>query len=119
MLRALTDDDRWLMGEGKHAALHHVLGCQPDAGGASFRVWAPHAAWTSVVGDFNRWNPNAHPLISEGHGFWHTRIEGVEPGDAYKFQVTSTRYRSVDKADPFAVWAEVPPQTASRVWDLG
>ncbi len=118
MLRPLTDEDRWLMGEGRHTALHQILGCRVDESGASFRIWAPSAAWASVVGNFNKWNANANPLISEGHGFWHARIEGVKPGDAYKFQITSTRYRSVDKADPFAVWAEVPPRTASRAWNL-
>lgn len=118
MLRSPTDEDRWLMGEGRHTALHQILGCRLDDTGASFRVWAPHAAWASVVGNFNRWNPNANPLLSEGHGFWHTRIEGVQPGDVYKFQITSTRYRSVDKADPFAVWSEESPRTASRAWNL-
>jgi len=118
MLRGITDEDRWLMGEGRHTALHHVLGCFLDESGASFRVWAPNAAWASVVGDFNNWNPNAHPLISEGHGFWRTHIDGVKGGDSYKFQITSSQYRSVDKADPYAVWAEVPPRTASRAQHL-
>lgn len=30
--------------------------------GHVFRVWAPHAAAVSVVGDFNQWVPGCHPL---------------------------------------------------------
>src|SRR6185503_850296 len=41
------------------------------------------------------------------------------PGSRYKFRVVSRHrgYRA-DKADPFAVRAETPPQTASIVWSL-
>ena len=28
----------------------------------TFRVYAPHADFVSVVGDFNNWNVNANPM---------------------------------------------------------
>ena len=43
----------------------------------------------------------------------------VRRGERYKFRIES-RYGDyhVDKADPFAFFAEVPPRTASRAWTL-
>jgi 1,4-alpha-glucan branching enzyme len=114
----ITEEDRWLMAAGRHRGLHDLLGCHLDETGASFRLWAPGAAWASVVGSFNNWKGTAHPLSSLGNGFWGTRIEGVRHGDSYKFQVTTSRYRSIDKADPFSVLMEKPPATGSRAWDL-
>jgi 1,4-alpha-glucan branching enzyme len=118
MVREITEDDRWLFAAGRHQGMHEILGCHLDDSGATFRLWAPGAAWASVVGTFNNWKGNAHPLSSLGNGFWGTRVEGVQHGDAYKFQVTTARYRSIDKADPFSVLMEGPPATASRAWDL-
>jgi 1,4-alpha-glucan branching enzyme len=119
MVRELTEDDRWLFAAGRHRGLHEILGCHLDDDGATFRLWAPGAAWASVVGSFNDWKGTAHPLSSLGNGFWGTRVEGVASGDSYKFQITTKRYRSVDKADPFSALMEKPPATASRAWDLG
>lgn len=119
MVRAVTDDDRWLFGEGRHQSLHDILGSHLDAGGATFRVWAPQAAWVSVVGDFNDWSAEANPLESIGTGLWETRIDDLHKGDTYKFRVTSRNgYGAVNKADPYALTAETPPATASRLWAI-
>jgi 1,4-alpha-glucan branching enzyme len=84
MVRAVTDDDRWLFGEGRHQLLHEILGSHLDELGASFRVWAPNAASVSVVGDFNEWTADAHPLDSVGTGLWQSRVDGLRKGDTYK-----------------------------------
>src|SRR5205807_1431135 len=46
-------------------------------------------------------------------------VPGVERGAFYKYLIAS-RYHghSMEKADPFAFRHEVPPRTASIVWDL-
>ncbi|WP_425395228.1 hypothetical protein [Aeoliella sp.] len=31
-------------------------------GGVTFRVWTPNADRVCVIGDFNAWSPEAHPL---------------------------------------------------------
>ena len=119
MVRSVTDDDRWLFGEGRHQGLHDILGSHLDDEGATFRVWAPHAAWVSVVGDFNEWSAEANPLEAIGTGLWETRVAGLQKGDTYKFRVTSrSGYGAVNKADPYALMAETPPATASRVWAI-
>jgi len=52
-------------------------------------------------------------------GIWETFVPGVGHGVHYKYHIVS-RYQAyqVDKADPFGFFHEVPPQTASIVWNL-
>ncbi|UCH87830.1 MAG: 1,4-alpha-glucan branching protein GlgB [Dehalococcoidia bacterium] len=120
----LTDDDLYLFNEGSHLRLHDKLGAHPitvdGKESTYFAVWAPDAEHVSVIGDFNGWNKKSHPLRPRGQsGIWEGFVEGVGKGEVYKYHVASRykRYR-VEKADPFAFRAEVPPKTASIVWDL-
>jgi len=121
----LTDDDLYLFNEGSHLHLHRKLGSHhmtvDGEAGTYFAVWAPNARAVSVIGDFNRWDGRANPLSPrERSGIWEGFVAGVAAGAAYKYLVSSRHrgYRA-EKADPFAVRAEVPPATASIVWDLG
>ena len=119
---ALTDHDVYLFREGTHTRLYEKLGAHCTAGGTAFAVWAPNAEAVSVIGDFNGWERAHHALMPrpDGSGIWEGFIAGVGPGARYKYHVAS-RYRDyrADKGDPFAFACESPPQTASRVWDLG
>jgi 1,4-alpha-glucan branching enzyme len=74
----------------------------------------------SVIGDFNDWNGDAHPLGArwDETGIHEGAVRGVVRGQAYKYRIVTRDGRVLDKADPFAVFAEVPPATASRVWTL-
>jgi 1,4-alpha-glucan branching enzyme len=116
----LTADDLYLFAEGTHGQLAAKLGAHVRADGASFAVWAPNAERVSVIGDFNGWNAESHPLEPvRSSGIWSARVEGAHAGQTYKFHIRSRHagYR-VDKADPFAFRAETPPKTGSIVWDL-
>ena len=117
---ALTEHDIYLFREGTHAWLHEKLGCQLTAAGAHFAVWAPNARAVSVVGDFNGWDPAAHPMQPrwDSSGIWERFVEGVPAGACYKYCITAGNGDAFDKADPFAFFAEVPPLTASRAWAL-
>jgi len=42
----------------------------------------------------------------------------VPAGSNYKFRLTTPSGQLVEKSDPFAVRAEIPPRSASVVWDL-
>ncbi|MBZ0172880.1 MAG: 1,4-alpha-glucan branching protein GlgB, partial [Phycisphaerales bacterium] len=70
---------------------------------------------------FNDWRGDAHALSArrDGSGIWEGFIAGLLAGTRYKYHVVSRHngYR-VDKADPFAVHAEVSPRTGSIVHDL-
>jgi 1,4-alpha-glucan branching enzyme len=45
-------------------------GAIPHESGVAFRVWAPHAEAVCVVGAFNDWASDAHPMEREGSEFW-------------------------------------------------
>jgi 1,4-alpha-glucan branching enzyme len=120
----LTDHDCYLFNEGSFFRAYEKLGAHPlaDEGvkRTAFGVWAPNARRVSVIGDFNDWDQSRNPLQRRGStGVWEGIVEGVGRGDRYKYHVASRHrgYRA-DKADPFAFFAEVPPQTASIVWTL-
>ena len=83
-----------------------------------FAVWAPDAEAVSVIGDFNHWTPGQNSLYPRGSsGIWEGFIPGIPEKTIYKYHIKS-RYNgySVQKADPFAFYGEVPPKTASMVW---
>jgi 1,4-alpha-glucan branching enzyme len=120
----LSDWDYHLFNEGSHGRLWEKLGSHVvelgGVRGTMFAVWAPNAASVAVMGDFNGWSRDGHPLEARGaSGIWEGFIAGVGKGAHYKYHVRSRHngYR-VDKADPFAVQQETPPRTASIVWDL-
>ncbi|MBI2910124.1 MAG: 1,4-alpha-glucan branching protein GlgB [Chloroflexi bacterium] len=121
----LTDDDLYLFNEGSHFRLYNKLGAHhlvvDGAEGTYFAVWAPDARQVSVVGDFNHWDRTRHPLRSRGQsGIWEGFIEGVGKGSLYKYHIASKHKGfHAEKTDPFTFLQEVPPRTASVVWDLG
>jgi 1,4-alpha-glucan branching enzyme len=120
----LSDFDLHLLAEGTHYRSYEKLGAHvaelDGTHGTDFAVWAPNAAAVSVVGDFNHWDPEAHPMQRRGlGGIWERFIPGVEPGARYKYAVAPhDGGPRVEKADPHAFYAEPRPQTASRVWDI-
>jgi 1,4-alpha-glucan branching enzyme len=109
--------DVYLAREGRHERLYEKLGAHVGPDGVTFAVWAPTAKAVSVVGDFNGWDPAAHPLQNIGDaGIWTTLVAGAEAGHRYKYAVAGADGRTMLKADPFAFATEVPPQTASVIY---
>ncbi len=120
----LSEEDIFLFNEGSHYRLYEKLGAHPATvsgkEGAYFAVWAPNARHVSVTGDFNGWNKMSHPLQPKASsGVWEGFVEGIPEGSIYKYHIES-RYKSynVDKADPFAFYAETPPKTGSVIYRL-
>jgi 1,4-alpha-glucan branching enzyme len=116
----LTEHDVYLFREGTHTRLHGRLGCRLDADGAHFAVWAPNARAVAVIGEFNGWDPSADALQPrwDSSGIWEGFVPVVAHGAAYKFRISPQSGEPFDKADPFASYAQVPPDTASRAWSL-
>ena len=117
----LTDVDIHLFNEGTHYHLGDKLGAHITPDGTRFSVWAPEARDVRVLGDVNRWSGDGAALQPVGaSGIWSGVLDGFPHGSAYKYRIRSRlRGYEVDKADPYAVHTEVPPKTASVVWDLG
>lgn len=49
-----------------------------DEGGWYYREWAPAAEALYLIGDFNFWNAESHPLKKIGNGNWEIFLNGTE-----------------------------------------
>jgi 1,4-alpha-glucan branching enzyme len=120
-----TDFDIDLFKAGKHYRLYEKLGAHiievNGVKGVYFAVWAPSAKAVDVIGDFNYWLEGEHKLQVrwDGSGIWEGFIPNIDRGTTYKYKITSHHNNvKTEKADPFALYCEKPPHTASVVWDL-
>ncbi len=119
----LTDFDVSLFRAGKHYRIYRKLGSHLTAvegqSGVYFGVWAPNARDVAVIGSFNGWDPAAHPLAPrwDVSGIWEGFIPGVKKGDLYKYRIISHEGRRLEKTDPYGMFFEIPPNTATVVWD--
>lgn len=78
------------------------MGALIGEGFVGFRVWAPHAKSVSVVGSFNEWKDDRHPLDPEEGGCWYGEIEGAKAGDTYKFSLETEDGQRWNKNDPYS-----------------
>ncbi|ACL24978.1 1,4-alpha-glucan branching protein GlgB [Chloroflexus aggregans] len=123
MKSILSEDDIYLFNQGTHYRLYNKFGAQPvtieGVPGTYFAVWAPNAEYVAVIGDWNNWDPGAHPLRQRGFsGVWEGFIPHIGKGMRYKFHIASRYYGyREDKTDPFGSYFEVAPQTAAIIWD--
>ena len=107
---------------GTHYSLYELFGNKQvevaKTKGTYFSVWAPNATAVFVVGNFNDWNNQAHPLkVRLDHsGIWEGFIPNVLQGEVYKYHIHGFNDVRLDKADPFAHYAELRPLTASITW---
>ncbi len=119
----LGEMDTYLFGKGVHYKLYEMMGgrlcTHQGCEGARFAIWAPSAQGVSLVGDFNRWDGRAHPMRSLGSsGIWELFVPGLKEGEHYKFEVRNSEGHVRLKADPYALFAEVRPKTASRLFNV-
>ena len=121
----LSDYDAYLFGQGAHREIYTKLGAHlreiDGVAGVNFAVWAPNCYKVAVIGDFNRWDPRAHGMENiNASGIWEIFVPGLEAGAAYKYEVRSHNqgYQGT-KSDPYGFAAELRPDTASIVCDLG
>ena len=117
-----SEMDIYLFKEGTHATLYEKFGAhfflRENEEGTYFALWAPNAISVSVRGDFNDYNQNTHHLQKkeDDSGIWEGFITDVGEGMTYKYHVESTEENlNQDKSDPYAFYAEVAPNSASKV----
>ena len=119
----LGEIDIYLLAEGRHRDLGHVLGAHvmeiDGVSGTRFAVWAPNAQRVSIVGSFNYWDGRRHPMRLHGaSGVWELFLPRVEAGALYKYELIGPDGNLLPwRADPVAWATEAPPQTASKVDD--
>jgi 1,4-alpha-glucan branching enzyme len=117
-----TEFDIHLFREGKHFKLFEKFGAHPlkldSQKGTYFAVWAPNAEAVSVIGDFNYWNPNSNPLYPrwDHSGIWEGFVPHAKSGQCYKYHFNRDGHHW-EKGDPYARLWEMPPRTASVIWE--
>ena len=119
----ITQDDCYLFGKGTHYEIYNKLGAhlvtKNGRKGVYFAVWAPHAVNVSVIGEFNDWIGFDHNMeMNNESGIWELFIPDVKEGAAYKYVISTQDGRTLYKSDPYGFWAEVRPETASRVCNI-
>ena len=84
-----------------------------------FSVYAPNAIEVSVVGSFNEWNIQADKMNEiRDSGVYEVFIGHAKNGDIYKYAIKTKKGNIIYKADPYAVRAQMRPDTASMVWEI-
>jgi 1,4-alpha-glucan branching enzyme len=88
--------------------------------GTYFAVWAPNATMITVMGNFNNWDTDKHPLFVrlDKSGIWEGFIPHVNRGEVYKYHITGFKGAKIDKGDPFGHFWEMKPKTATITWNF-
>ena len=87
--------------------------------GVIFRLYAPLANDVSVIGEWNNWDVTRNKMEKvDPSGVFETFIPGLHNYQSYKYHFLNAKGEYVDKADPFAFFSELRPNTCSRLFDI-
>ncbi len=119
----ISEADQYLFAQGTHYDIYKKLGAHPSVEngrkGMFFAVWAPNAASVHVIGTFNNWNEESHPMTKLGPGGIHQIfIPDVGDHEMYKYLIQTPSGEKLYKADPFANYTEMRPGNASKTFDI-
>jgi len=120
-----TEMDCYLFGQATHYDIYRKMGAhvmtENGETGVCFDVWAPHADRVYVIGEFNGWNETSHEMHRvepDTMGVYELFVPGVKAGCMYKYLIIAKDGRHLYKADPYANYAQLRPETASIVTDI-
>ncbi|MED3561778.1 1,4-alpha-glucan branching protein GlgB [Bacillus xiapuensis] len=118
-----TDYQLHLFHEGSLFQSHQLFGAHiyrhSDKVYTRFCVWAPRALKVRLVGDFNNWNGSGYELQKvNDEGVWILIIDQDFEGCLYKYEIFTEKGEVLKKADPYAFYSELRPNTASIVYSL-
>ena len=105
-----------------YARRHERTGLHREASGDwVMREWLPGATGVSVIGDWNAWDPTAHPLERGDDGVWQGSVSGdsIEHGQRYKLHVHGADGSVRDRLPACAQRVVQDPETldfAAQVW---
>jgi 1,4-alpha-glucan branching enzyme len=120
-----TADMREDFHQGRSRDAFRFLGAHPGLDGDRevwhFAVWAPNALSVGLVGAFNGWDREKHPMEKQYDGTWELRLprDLFSAGEPYKYAIRGADGAWHLKADPYAFFSELRPNTASRLYDMG
>ena len=91
----------------------------------SVKEWAPAAQSVALVGDFNNWNGDTHPLCrNEDHGFWQLNLPAstLHHADLIKLRIVGADGSARDRI-PATIFRAVQDETthdySGQVWQPG
>ena len=110
---------KYLFHEGTNFSSYEFMGVHRTENGYTFRVWAPNADEVYVTGDFCSWKPENKMSRETDQGLWSITLDENEFSQLsrYKF-IIKNGDRYIYKADPYANYFEVPPNTSSVYYDI-
>lgn len=101
---------------GKSYDSYKFLGCHICGNITSFMLWAPNAKKVYLTGDFNNWDLYEYPMSNLNDlGVWNISLENIKEGSSYKYHIIGADGDSKLKADPYSIFSEKRPNTASIV----
>lgn len=118
-----TDYQLHLFHEGSFFQSHQLFGAHiykdSDKVYTRFCVWAPRAQEVRLAGDFNNWNSKGYELQKvNDDGVWILIMDQDLEGRLYKYEIITENGEVIKKADPYAFYSELRPNTASVVYSL-
>ena len=101
---------------------HHYLGFtrgeKDGQPGVWYREWAPGAKHLALIGDFNDWHRDAHPMQRDDFGVWHLFLPDSEyanrltHGSRVKVHVVGADDQALDRLPAYITRAvQEPPDT--------
>lgn len=114
-----NEEDLYLFHEGKNYNAYKFMGAhftsENRKRGVRFTVWAPKAKNIFLVGDFSNWEAKEENRLEKINdtGLWSLFIPRLKEGLKYKYYVEQADGKIVLKSDPYGVYSEVRPNTAS------
>ncbi len=77
------------------------LGATVHRRGVTFRVWAPNAKHVAVAVPYVGYDTsNQVAMESDGHGYWSVTVKEAEPGQSYKYLITTRNDEVWQRNDP-------------------
>lgn len=110
--------------DGKNYHAYNSLGAhkikENGIEGVRFTTWAPNTNSIWVVGDFCDYKiDDKYKMERKSHnGLWSIFIPEIKAGTKYKFAIQCKDGKINHKADPYGIYSELRPNSASIVYDI-
>ncbi|HAT4134723.1 1,4-alpha-glucan branching protein GlgB [Clostridium perfringens] len=117
--KIFNEDDLYLFHEGRNYNAYNFMGAhftsENRKRGVRFTLWAPRAKNIFLVGDFSNWEAKEENKLNRINetGLWSIFIPRLKEGIKYKYYIEQEDGKAVLKADPYGIYSEVRPNTAS------
>ena len=117
--KIFNEDELYLFHEGRNYNAYNFMGAhftsENRKRGVRFTIWAPRAKNIFLVGDFSNWETKEENKLNRINetGLWSIFIPRLKEGIKYKYYIEQEDGKAVLKADPYGIYSEVRPNTAS------